>query len=369
MRVAYVLEQCWNPVPGGTATAAIEVARALADRDDTDVIGVSAKHRRPAPPAFTPPVPMRELRLPRLGLYETWHLLRRPPVERATGAVDVIHATGLAIPPRTAPLVVTLHDLAWIHAPSQFSAKGRRFFKQAFELIDAEADLVLCSSEATRVDAERQGLSPERLRVVPLGAKPAISTVTPDDIVEVKRRYGIRGRFVLWVGTVEPRKNLPRLLDAFEAAVAEPLDGEPVELVLVGPDGWNERIEERLAILGERVRRVGFVPMRDRDVLYAGADVFVLPSLREGFGLPVLEAMAQGTAVITSSGTSTEEIVGEAGVTVDPLDTGSLTTAIRELLADTATRDRLGAAARERAKDFTWEKTAAATRSAYGDVA
>src|SRR5262245_16057847 len=110
-RVALTLEQCWHPVPGGTAVAALELTRALAARDDVEVVGVTAWHRAVAPALFRPPVQMRQLALPRLALYESWHYLRRPAVERATGPVDVIHATGWALPPRTAPLVTTIHDL------------------------------------------------------------------------------------------------------------------------------------------------------------------------------------------------------------------------------------------------------------------
>ena len=131
-----------------------------------------------------------------------------------------------------------------------------------------------------------------------------------------------------------------------------------VDLVLAGPSGWNESIDAQLAALGARVRPLGFVGHADLDALFAGATVFCYPSVREGFGLPVLEAMAQGTPVVTSAGTSTAEVAGDAAVLVDPLDVDAIAGAIDELLDDPAEAARLGAAGRERAKSFTWERTA-----------
>ena len=121
MRVAVVIEQCWHRVPGGTASAVLEQVAAVAATGDVEQIGVAARHDGPAPVAWRPAIPVRHLALPRLVLYRTWHRLRWPAVERATGAVEVVHATGYAIPPRTVPLVATMHDVAWRRDPS-----GRR---------------------------------------------------------------------------------------------------------------------------------------------------------------------------------------------------------------------------------------------------
>lgn len=177
-------------------------------------------------------------------------------------------------------------------------------------------------------------------------------------------QLGIRGRYVLWAGTIEPRKNLPLLLSAFEG-----IDDRDVMLVLAGPEGWNEQIDDQLSRLGSRVARLGFVDSGTLAALQAGAELFVFPSRQEGFGLPVLEAMAQGTAVITSSGTSTEEVIGDCGVVVDPSDVNALRAAINDLLSDDAERERLGKVGLERAATvFTWEKTAGALRQAYDEA-
>ena len=171
MRVAYTLEQCWHRVPGGTAVAALALARALVPRPDIELVGVAARHRTPPPPEWRPPVAVRALPLPRLALYESWHLLRRPYVERATGPVDVIHATGIAMPPASRPIVLTVHDLAYLDYPQMFSRAGLRFFGRAFELALAEATLVLCSSLATLARCREAGFDDARLRHVPLGVE------------------------------------------------------------------------------------------------------------------------------------------------------------------------------------------------------
>jgi glycosyltransferase involved in cell wall biosynthesis len=162
---------------------------------------------------------------------------------------------------------------------------------------------------------------------------------------------------------VEPRKNLRRLLKAFAL-----VPRDDVDLVLVGPEGWNESIQADLAPLEGRVHVLGFVGRDDLESLLAGAAVFCYPSLQEGFGLPVLEAMIQGTPVITSKGTSTEEVAGDAGLLVDPRDERAIAAAIEELLADQARADRLGVAGRARAATFTWERTAAATVAVYSEA-
>jgi glycosyltransferase involved in cell wall biosynthesis len=356
MRVAYTLEQLWHRVPGGTAVAAVETARRLRGRDGLELVGVSAWHRRLPEPPWRPPVGVRRLPVPPHVLYETWHRLRRPRVERTTGPVDVIHATGVAVPPCTAPLVVTVHDLSYLVYPEHFSRQGRRFFRQALELTRRDADLVLCSSEATRRHCEEAGLDPGRLRVVPLGAD--VAAASAEDVARVRAAHRLERPYVLWVGTLEPRKNLPRLLEAYAR-----LDGD-AELVLVGPRGWNQEIDPPPG-----ARLLGFVPGEDLPPLYAGAAAFCFPSLLEGFGMPVVDAMAQGTPVVTSSGTSTEELAGDAGLVVDPLDVDAIAGALDRVLGDPELARNLGEAGRARAATYTWERTAALTAEAYAEVA
>lgn len=365
MRVALTLEQCWHPVPGGTAVAAIELSRALLARGDVDLVGVAARHREAPPEPWRPPVPVRSLPLPRLSLYESWHRLRRPSVERATGAVDVIHATGIAMPPTTRPVVSTVHDLAYLDYPEMFSRAGLRFFRRALELMLAEATLVLCSSRATLARCREAGFEDTRLRNVPLGV--VVSPVDEEQVSETKARFALGRDYVLWTGTIEPRKNLPRLLDAFQHVEPE------VDLALVGPTGWNEDLDAVLDFLPKgvrtRIHRLGWVGSDDLAALYAGASVFCFPSLLEGFGFPVVEAMAHGTPVVTSTGTSTEELVeGGAGLAVDPRDSDAIAAALSRILADGELAAQLSKAGVARAATYTWARSAELVRQAYIDA-
>ncbi len=370
--MAVTLEQCWHRVPGGTARAALESCRALlapATGDDghppgegITQIGVAARHRRPPPPPWVPPIPVRMLPLPRLALYEAWHGLRRPSVQGATGPVDVIHATGMAVPPPSAPLVVTVHDLAFFDDPGRVTRHGLRFFTRAIDLARRDASLVVAPSQATLDDCVRHGFPSDRLRLVPWGVDDRRATAAEVDAV--RRRHRLPERFVLWAGTIEPRKNLPVLLDAFAR-----VDVPDVDLVLSGPEGWNEDLEPRLARLGDRVRTLGFLPPDELRALYAAAEVFCLPSLKEGFGLPVLEAMAQATPVVTSSISATAEVAGDAAVLVDPHDATALGGALTGLLEDRERALALGDAGAARAATRGWDRTAALLAAAYREAA
>jgi glycosyltransferase involved in cell wall biosynthesis len=362
MRAAVVIEQCWHRVPGGTASAVLEQVSAVAATGQVDQVGVAARHGEPAPEAWRPTIPVRHVPLPRLALYQAWHRLRWPPVERATGPVDVVHATGYAIPPRTAPLVVTMHDLAWRRDPSMFTRNGVRFFEAGLRCVIDDADLVLCPSQATIDDCAAAGIGRDRLRHVPWGM--TTIQVTDDEVAAVRERYALPGRYVLSVGTLEPRKNLPRLIDAFSR-----LPHDDVTLVVVGPDGWGESLAGPAARLGDRLRLTGFVPRSQLAPLYRGASVVCYPSLWEGYGMPVAEAMGAGAPVVTSAGTATEELVaGGAGLAVDPLDTDAIAGAVGSVLDDAGLADRLRAAGRARAAATTWQATAAATIAAYEEV-
>ncbi len=362
LRVAVTLEQCWHRVPGGTARSALDSIDALNAHGSVDLIGVSARHSQDPEPAWTPAVPMRSFRLPRLALYESWHRFRRPRITSLVGPVDVIHATGMAVPAPTAPLVVTVHDLAFLRDPSQFTARGVRFFHRAIELARRDATLINCPSQATLDECIDHGFDPDRLRLLPWSIEPV--AVPAERVAEMRTRLGIDGPMVLWAGTIEPRKNLPMLLEAFGR-----LADDSATLVLAGPAGWNEDIDSQLATLGEKVKSVGFLGTDELRAMYAAADIFCFPSRQEGFGLPVLEAMAQGTAVITSVGTATEEVAGDAGVLIDPQDCDSLVAALDRLLSDTELREQLGALGRERVRDlFNPRRHAVALESIYREA-
>lgn len=358
IKVAYTVEQCWHPSPGGTAVAALHIARELAIRaDEVELRYVAGRHQVPPAPPFRPVGSVAMLPLNRPLLYEAWNRLNWPKVESVTGAVDLAHATGL-IPCATAsPLVITVHDLAFLHDPDKFTKHGVRLMTRSVEVIKRRADRVICSSTATIDDCIAVGLDPDILRLVPLGV--SIVDVTDADVAHVRRRYLLPDEFVLFVGTIEPRKNLARLADAMRRP------GMPGPLVVAGADGWGDIGEVATTSSGDTIF-LGFVPDEDLAALYAAATVFAYPSEREGFGLPVAEAMAQGTAVVTSEGTSTEEVAGGAAVLVDPFDVDDIA---RGIIEATDRRADLSAAGRRRANQLDWKTSAQRTLAVYRELA
>jgi glycosyltransferase involved in cell wall biosynthesis len=329
----------------------LHVARRLAARTDTELIGVAGRHRRQPDQAFTPPIDVRQLPLARPWLYETWNRFGWPSVERVTGAIDVCHST-VAIPAATkAPHVVTVHDVAFVRAPARFTAHGARVMKRGLERC-RRADLVLCPSATTVGDLVELGFDEHRIRLVPWGVEAV--AVSQAGVATVRARYALPEQFVLYVGTVEPRKNVSRLAKATAAL------GGTMPLVVAGAPGWGEDGDV------DGVRFLGFVPEHDLPGLYASATVFAYPSLDEGFGMPVAEAMAYGLPVVTSSGTATEETAGGAAVLVDPTDVDSIRHGLAAALDDSP---RLAARSRARAAQLSWDATVEATLAAYREVA
>ncbi len=309
-----------------------------------------------------PPIPVKALALPRVALYEAWHAVRHPAVQRVTGPVDVVHATTLIVPPRSAPLVVTVHDVAFRHEPAHFTRRGVRVLERGLALARRDADLVLCSSASTLADCRGAGFDVDRLRLVPLGVDTA--PVTADAVASTLGRLELSPPYLVFIGTLEPRKNLAGLLDALVL-----LDQSRLPLVVVGPVGWGDDLSALVARSGldrERVRPLGFLSDDDKRAVCAGAEVLCYPSLREGFGLPVLEAMALGTPVVTSKGTATEEVAGGAAVLVDPGSPASIAQGIADALD---ARGVLADRGRARAAAMTWSRTADLTLAAYREVA
>jgi glycosyltransferase involved in cell wall biosynthesis len=361
VRVAYTLEQCWHGVPGGTAVAALEVARELsASAADIELVGVSGAHSNTPSPPWTPPIPTHQLRHHGAALYASWLFLSRPPVERATGRVDVVHATTIIPCPSTAPLVVTVHDLAFLHEPEHFTRWGRLLFRRSLAVIRERANVVLCSSQATMDDCAHHGLDEDRLRLVPLGVRLPTAPPSQHDIDRVVAAHSLAERYVLFVGTVEPRKNLRRLAEAVAIIRRTRPD---VVLAVAGADGWGDGAP----VPSEAVRFLGFVSEPDLGPLFAGASAVCYPSIREGFGLPVLEAMAYGAPVVTSRGTATEEAAGGAAVLVDPYDVEDIARGIDEALHPSR-GDQLRSAGHLRAAAMGWDRTAEATAQVYRDI-
>lgn len=351
VRVAVTLEQCWHKVPGGTAVAAIETVRALAARGRVEVVGVAGRHRRPPTRGYEPPVGTVALPVGGPVLYETWARLAWPKIESVVDA-DVVHATTIIAPATSRPLVATVHDLAFLRHPEFFTERGNAVFRRGLAHLRESRALVACSSKATLADCLDAGFPRERVHHVPLGVR---AVEAPRSDAEAARAvHGLPDRFALFVGTLEPRKNLRRLAEAVARV-------EGLTLVVVGAPGWGDVGGAELE--GAAVRFLGHVDSgHDLAALYRAADVFCYPSIMEGYGLPVLEAMTQGTPVVTSATTSTAEVAAGAAVLVDPADVEDIARGIRAALAN---GDEWAERGRRRALEMSWDATAAAMEHLY----
>jgi glycosyltransferase involved in cell wall biosynthesis len=358
------MEPLWHPVPGGTARYTSKLAAALTARGDTEVVGVAGWHRRRPTPPWEPPAEVRHLPWPRSILYELW-TRGAASIDDAVGDVDVVHATTVIPPATDRPLVVTVHDLAFTAPRSGVGRHTVSVMLRGWQATLGRATAVIAPSRTTADLLVAAGLAAERIHVVPEGAE--ARQVDEAARRTVRERYRLDRPFVLTTGTVEPRKNLDGVLAAF-GSVARRRD---IDLVMVGPDGWGSDLRTMVHRSGappDRVRPLGFVPDLDLRVLYSEADVFCYPSWAEGFGLPVLEAMAQGAAVVTSSTTATAEICGDAGLAVDPANQARLTAAVARLLDRPDERAEYGRRALARAARFTWERAAERTVAVYDSV-
>lgn len=299
-----------------------------------------------------------------------WEQTVLPGLARRTG-IDLLHSLHYTRPWRLpCPSLVTLHDLTFFLFPHLHTLPKRYFFRLMIHYSARTAAGLLAVSESTRQDAIRLlGLAPQRIQATPLGVDPEFRPVTdPAQRAAVRQRYQLPESFILYVGVLEPRKNLPALLQAFRQAVDR---GLPHQLVIAGKMGWmTEQFFELLdqLELRSRVHLTGYVAPADLPVVYNLAQVFVYPSIYEGFGLPVLEAMACGTPVITSNISSMPEIAGVAGLLLPPGDVPALADALLGLLGDPAERRRRSALGLQRAAEFTWQRTARLTAQVYQEL-
>ncbi len=352
LSVAVVVEHAWHRVPGGTGTAVNATILALLDQGSLTLTGLAAAHRSPADVA----IETVNHWLPRPLMYESWHRLGWP---RSGSHADVIWAPAMAVPPHTKPTVVTVHDVDFLEHPERLSRRGASFFPRAWRAALERADVMAVPSAVVRRAVQHHGADPGKVEIVPWGVD--VVPAEASRLEAMRSRLGFSEPFVLWVGTAEPRKNLHGLVAAMESLEAP--------LVVVGPDGWGVDLDDTLAPLGRRAIRLGQLDRPDLDAVYALATVFAFPSFDEGFGLPVLEAMAQGTAVVTSIGTATEEAAGGAAVLVDPHDIDSIRAGLAAALDDPNTRADREAAGLTRAAGASWQHTADGYRAIFERLA
>jgi len=315
-------------------------------------------------PSALPPLPsnyaLRPIPLPRAWTHVrlSLEMLSEPP--------DV-----LFVPAHTLPLisphrsVVTIHDLGFLHHPEAHT-RIQRIYYRLFTRFSAErATQIIAISEATKGDLQQfYGTASDKINVIYHGVNERFRPLDAEIVDCVTRRYRIKTPYLLFVSTIQPRKNVVRLIEAFAAARRRiGAEGAPT-LVLAGKRGWlTTQIERRAAELGigEQVQFVGYVADQDLPALLNGALAYVVPSLYEGFGMTVLEAQACGTPVLASNVSSLPEVVGSAGLLVAPYDVGAIADAITELVLDKQLRNDLRERGLRHAADWTWERTARQT--------
>jgi glycosyltransferase involved in cell wall biosynthesis len=308
------------------------------------------------------------LPLPRPVLYDAWHVARRFGPLPSVGVVDLVHAPSLAVPPKQGvPLVVTAHDAAPLTMPETFTRRGRWFHSRGFDAAAQRADVVITVSEFSAEEiVEHTAIRRDRIRVVPNGVD--LVPATPKEITRSLHTFGLVDQpYVFWLGTSQPRKNVRVLIDAFTEATRA--SAFPHQLVLAGASGWLVDDEAAIRALGDRARVLGPVPEMHLSSLFAGADLFAFPSRHEGFGIPVLEAMAQQTAVVCGDIPALREVAGDAACFVPPDDVDAWASALVELLSDEPARAELVARGTAHAPQFSWDRCAAETAAVYRELA
>lgn len=303
-----------------------------------------------------------------------WQRLRLPvPIELFTGRVDIFHSPDFVLPPvAAARTVLTIHDLSFMRYPECSSPPLLEYLMRSVPRSVARADLLLADSASTRQDLmELLDMPGERVRVVYAGVEGRFAPVEDETVIGATlRRYGIQRPYILGLGTLQPRKNFVRLIRAYDRLRHE--RNLPHQLVIGGGRGWlYEEIDACIESLGlqEQVRLIGFVQDDDLPALYTAADVFAFPSLYEGFGIPILEAMACGTPVVTATASSLPEVAGDAALMVSPMDEEALADALWRALDDTALRNALRRRGFDQVRRFTWEAAAQQLLASYTELA
>lgn len=311
-------------------------------------------------------LPVRTCRAFPYGVYRrVWNALPIPYQALFEGRADLSVFFNYIVPPRVSGrIVTTVHDMTYLRFPETMDAKNRRRLKRGMWDSLERSDAVLVVSEFTKRElVELTDFPAERVHIVP--DAPSLTDETAD-FEKTAAQFGIAGPYILYVGTIEPRKNLVRLLRAFALLKRE--QGIPHRLVLAGGKGWLSEDVYRTAQAMPDVVMTGYLTDAQKNALYRRADAFVFPSIYEGFGIPPLEAMTFGCPVVCANAASLPEVVGDAAELVDPLDEADIARGIYRVLSDPERARELSRKGPEQAAKFTWDASATAFRQVCRDV-
>ena len=358
-----------TPIRTGVGNYVYELMLALAGRDDVDIHGYALGRMTLDRDSLPQAVGCHQLHLPTSLGYWAWQRFGRPSVEGLTRReLDVVHGTNFYLPStRRAARVISVHDISFVVHPDWMNRKVVSPYADRLREFCDQADAVITFSEFTKREmVEHLDADGEKIHVTPHGIREEWCRFDRETATTCVQRYGIDGPYLLYVSTIEERKNVPRMLEAFAT-----LTELPHKLVLVGRPGWMPKSLDVLLDelnLRDRVHLPGYVSHRDVSAFYAAADAFVFPSLYEGFGFPLLEAFVSGCPVVTANTTCLPEVGGDAVELVDPMDVDDIARGMMTVVSDTEYAGTLRERGKARAGEFSWSRTANQTMSVYRSV-